>query len=103
MDLRSLFSDVLAFLEGRLREAREDQKSQLGAMSEAAGYVRCFRGQIEGEEGNFLLTQVMLVWEPASVVGWWLEQGKLDRERFMEESANALDKIGDLRKVLFGT
>lgn len=94
-----LFRTLLDFCEEKTIEARNDATSQVGAISEAAGYVRCVSDQLADE---LLLTQIALVWEFATHANWWSDVAKADRVEFMDRSAVALAKIDDLRNYVIG-
>ena len=97
-NLTSFLIDAFCFLEEKLNEARADQLSQMGAMSEAAGYARCIRRRLNEDSGA--LTMVMLVWDETKVAPeWWLRQAKADRSQFMDDSSEALEKVIALREL----
>lgn len=104
-DLADFLSDLLDFVEEKIKEALSDPGCQLAAITEAAGAMPIMRHRLR--EDQFRWTQFVLVLGSRIEAGywqeWWDSFGRMDREEFSSE-ADALigpgGPIAALRGVL---
>jgi len=101
-DLADFVLDQLDFIDGKLREARDDPASQKGAIIEAGGAISQVRERLWAQDKT-RATQCLLAF-PALVdrnaSAWWTKLAEMDREQFLPEVDRLFNAIAAVRSVL---
>ncbi|MCA1411703.1 hypothetical protein I6F30_11205 [Bradyrhizobium sp. NBAIM20] len=97
--------DLMDFIEEKIREAMDDERSRAPAIGEAAGAVPVLRDRLQENDvvnANFILALGNVI-ETRYAPDWWGNFAKMDRREF-EDAARDLvgpeGRLALLRKIV---
>ncbi len=103
-DRRDFISDLLAFVEEKLAEAKANASCQRAAVSEASGAIGPMCDRLLEDENDGLWASFVLVLgnkiERGHCGEWWVELAGLPGQEFAKAADEFYDQIGVLRDVL---